>query len=185
MKGAAPVTGRPDRAGGRCDDERVGTSATPHPEHSSAAQAGPERRSAAQARPAAKFRYPAALAVAALVAAIAAVPLAASWPYLAPIPLVPLAIAVWAWRAGTDADTEGVRVRALLGQRQVPWSRISGLVPAGSRRVTAALTDGGHLPLPAVTPADLPRLVAAGGGEVTREPDGRPPAPESPEPLGP
>ena len=132
----------------------------------------------------ATFRYPAAIAIAALVAAIAAVPLAASQPYLAPILLVPLAVAGWAWRAGTDADAAGVRVRALLGQRRVPWSRISGLVPAGRRRVAATLTDGSHLVLPAVTPADLPRLVAASGGELARAPSTRAPAePPAPEPA--
>ena len=38
--------------------------------------------------------------------------------YLTPLLLIPIAFAIWAWRSGTDADRDGVRVRALLGQRQ-------------------------------------------------------------------
>ncbi len=109
-----------------------------------------------------KFRYNAGVAVAGLVATFGAIPVATVRWYLAPILLVPAAVAVWGWRAGTDADESGVTVRALVGQRRLPWSRISGFAPRG-RRVVAVLDGGATVPLIAVTPADLPKLVATSG----------------------
>jgi len=99
---------------------------------------------------------------------IGALPLATYRWYLAPILLVPAAVAVWGWRAGTDADESGLTIRALFGQRRLPWSRIEGFVPAG-RRVTAVLDGGRRVTLTAVTPADLPKLVAASGSELTAQ----------------
>jgi hypothetical protein len=112
-----------------------------------------------------RFRHNVGVAIAGLVAFFGAIPVATVRWYLAPILLVPLAVMIWGWRAGTDADAEGVSVRALLGSRRLPWSRITGLVPDG-RRVVATLDGGGSVRLPAVTPADLPRLVAATGQEL-------------------
>ena len=113
-----------------------------------------------------KFRYNVGIALAGLVALFGAVPVATVHWYLAPILLVPLAVLVWGWRAGTDADRDGLTVRALLGGRRLPWARITGLVPDG-RRVVAVLDAGTFVRLPAVGPADLPRLVAASGQELT------------------
>jgi hypothetical protein len=101
--------------------------------------------------------------VAALIAAIAAIPLASAAWYLLPAVLAPLLVAAWAWRAGTDADPEGLRLRAVLGQRRVPWSSVAELAGDGRGRAVARLADGRVLPLPAVRTADLPRLVAASG----------------------
>jgi hypothetical protein len=112
-----------------------------------------------------KFRHNIGIAIAGLVAFFGAVPVATQRWYLAPILLVPLAVMVWGWRAGTDADAGGVTVRALVGSRALPWSRITGLVPDG-RRVVATLDGGGSVRLPAVTPADLPKLVSATGHEL-------------------
>ena len=105
-----------------------------------------------------KFRHSPAVALAGLIATFGAVPVATWRWYLAPILLVPVAVAIWGWRAGTDADEGGVTVRALLGRRRLPWSRISGFAPRG-RGVVAVLDGGATVPLIAVTPADLPRLV--------------------------
>jgi Bacterial PH domain len=113
-----------------------------------------------------KFRYNVGIAIAGLVAFFGAVPVATVHWYLTPILLVPLAVLVWGWRAGTDADRDGLTVRALLGGRRLPWARITGLVRDG-RRVVAVLDGGTYVRLPAVGPADLPRLVAASGQEVT------------------
>jgi hypothetical protein len=110
-----------------------------------------------------RFRHPSAVAVAAVIATIGAIPLAGAAWYLAPVALVPLTIAWWAWRSGTDADPDGVRVRALLGQRRIAWSEVSELVTTPSGRVSAALENGNVVPLIAVTKADLPRLMAASG----------------------
>ena len=113
-----------------------------------------------------KFRYNVGIAIAGLVAFFGAIPVATVHWALTPILLVPLAVLVWGWRAGTDADRDGVTVRALLAGRRLPWSRITGLVPDG-RRVVAVLDGGTFVRLPAVDPADLPRLVAASGQKIT------------------
>ncbi len=115
-----------------------------------------------------KFRLNPGVAVAGLIAFFGAIPVATVRWYLTPILLVPLAVAVWGWRAGTDADESGLTVRALVGQRRLPWSRISGFAPHG-RRVVAVLDSGAAVRLTAVTPADLPKLVAAGGAEIAAQ----------------
>jgi hypothetical protein len=119
-----------------------------------------------KARPA-RFRHSGALIVAALVAAIGAVPVATAGWYFLPALLVPLLLALWAWRAGTDADPRGLRLRAALGQRRVPWSEVAELATDDRGRAAARLRDGRVLPLPAVRAADLPRLIAASGRELT------------------
>ncbi len=114
-----------------------------------------------------RFRQHAGLAIAGLVAFFGAVPFAVSRWYLSPVLLVPLAVAVWAWRSGTDADAEGVTIRALFGQRRLPWTRIVGFVP-DKRRVTALLDGGTSVQLPAVTPGDLAGLLQAGGQKIRK-----------------
>jgi len=66
-----------------------------------------------------KFRYNAGIAIAGLVAFFGAIPVATVRWYLTPILLVPLAVLIWGWRAGTDADANGLSVRALLGSRRL------------------------------------------------------------------
>src|SRR5215475_9472396 len=116
-----------------------------------------------------KFRHNAALPIGGLVAFLGTTPLAATRWYLAPLLLIPLAITLWGIWAGTDANSAGVTVRALLGRRRWTWEQIDGFVPVG-RRVRARLTSGATIPLPAVAPRDLPRLVAASGQELSPEP---------------
>ncbi|WP_338090411.1 PH domain-containing protein [Planosporangium thailandense] len=123
-----------------------------------------------------KFRYNAAITVAAVVAFFGAMPLATSHIYLSPIALVPILVGVWGWRAGTDVGPEGVRIRALFGSRFIPWSQITALVPADRRRAYAILTTGSQVRLPAVGAADLATLGDA-VVEKTAEPDGTPDGP--------
>jgi len=124
----------------------------------------------------ARFRYNVSIAIAGAIAFLGALPVATSgfvrtgpqpfYAYLLLLLLlIPLGVAVWGWRAGTDADADGLRVRPRFRSHRIAWSEVSALVPRG-RRVVAGLTDGRGVPLPAVTPADLPRLVAASGQEL-------------------
>lgn len=114
-----------------------------------------------------RFRHHQAVTVAAAIAAISAIPLATASAYLLPLILVPLAGAMWAWRSGTDADPGAVTVRALLGQRRIPWSAIAELAADPRGRALARLRAGSVVRLPAVRAADLPRLVAASGQQVS------------------
>lgn len=112
-----------------------------------------------------RFRRSSALTVAALIATIAAVPMLSLTPYLAILLAIPLGVALWSWRSGTDADESGLTVRAALGRRKIPWSDVAGVVTEGGQ-VSAQLTSGRAITLPAVGPADVPRLVAASGKEL-------------------
>jgi hypothetical protein len=110
-----------------------------------------------------RFRHNAAITVAAVLVIIAGLSLVTWAVYLLPLLLIPLAIAIWGWRAGTDVDRTGVTVRAALGTRRIPWSQITELVAQPGGRVTANLSSGTTLTLTAVPASALPRVVAASG----------------------
>jgi len=112
------------------------------------------------------FRQSAAVAVAGLIVAFGALPLlrASGWFFF--VPLAAAVFAVWAWRSGTDATPDGLRVRALLGSREIAWSRVEALVPTPRGKVEAVLTDGGRITLTGVRREDLPKLVAASGKQL-------------------
>jgi hypothetical protein len=124
-----------------------------------------------------KFRHNSALTVAGAVALIGAMPLALSKAWLSPLLLVPLAVAVWGWRAGTDADSDGLRVRALFGAQQVPWRDVSELVPDGHGHLYARLADGALLRLPAVPAHQAAQVAAASGALAVPEAEGPAPSP--------
>ncbi|MEU4782123.1 PH domain-containing protein [Micromonospora sp. NPDC023633] len=109
------------------------------------------------------FRHNQAILAAAIVAFFGALPVAGARWYLLPVLLVPLAVAVWAWRAGTDADARELRLRALVGQRRIGWERVVELAADKRGRAVALLDDGQRVMLPAVRRTDLPRLVSATG----------------------
>ena len=125
-------------------------------------------------KPVLRVRKSGALVVAALIAFVSAVPLAGARWELAPVLLIPLAVLVWAWRAGTDVTPEGLRVRALAGSTFVPWSRVIELAPDPHHGISALLNDGRALRLTGVTPANLPAVLAAGGQAVTSPADDSP-----------
>ncbi|TDB69602.1 MULTISPECIES: PH domain-containing protein [unclassified Micromonospora] len=110
-----------------------------------------------------RFRHHQAILAAAIVAVVGALPLATAAWYLVPVLLVPLAVVVWAWRAGTDADAGELRVRALVGERRIRWDQIVELAADPRGRAVARLDDGQQIALPAVRGTDLPRLVSVTG----------------------
>ena len=117
-------------------------------------------------KPALRVRKSGALLVAALIALVGTIPLASATPQLAPLILIPLAILFWVLRAGTDVSPAGLRVRALFGSTEIPWSRVDQLGPDDRGRVSALLTDGKVIRLTGVTTADLPAVIAAGGQQL-------------------
>jgi hypothetical protein len=143
----------PVRFNRRCDHEQVTPPASEH-------------RRNKRPRPAHRFRHSSAITVAGVLATIAGISVGSWQPYLLVLLVIPLAISVWSWRAGTDVDAEGLTVRAALGRRRLPWSRVVGLEVDARRHVEAVLDSGGRVVLTAVTPADLPRLVEAAGGQL-------------------
>jgi hypothetical protein len=117
-----------------------------------------------------RVRKSGALLVAAMIAVVGTVPLAGLRWVLTPILLIPLAALIWAWRAGTDVDTESLRVRALFGSTSIPWSRVAEFAPDPRGRVAALLTDGTLVPLTGVTTGNLPAVLRAGSQEVNTPP---------------
>jgi hypothetical protein len=114
-----------------------------------------------------RFRHHGAVPLAALLAFVGAIPVAAFAWYLTPLLLVPLAVMVWGWRSGTEAGPDGLVLSALLGRRRLGWDQVVALTCSG-RRVHAHLTSGRAIGLPAVRPADLPRLVTGSGHRLNR-----------------
>jgi hypothetical protein len=130
-----------------------------------------------------RFRPHQAILVAAVIGFIGALPLvfgpdlpaepvanqsgtdAIRW-WLMPILLVPIAVFAWALRSGTDADGEGLKLRAVFGTRRVPWSAVRELAADDRGHAVALLEDGNAVTLPQVKLADLPRLVAASGRRI-------------------
>ncbi|MFC7547539.1 PH domain-containing protein [Plantactinospora sp. GCM10030261] len=110
-----------------------------------------------------RFRHSQVIWVAGVIALFGALPLAGSRWFLAPLLLIPLTVVIWGWRAGTDADRTGLRLRGLVGNRRIPWSEVVELSGDERGRAQARLADGRVAPLPGVRVADLPRLVAASG----------------------
>ncbi|WP_232664283.1 PH domain-containing protein [Pseudonocardia sp. TRM90224] len=116
--------------------------------------------------PRAVFRVSPLVVLVALAFAFCATPFAFGAPYLWLIYLLPLGMIVWTLRVRTVADPEAVTVRSLVSGRRVPWSEISSLRLGNRTRVSAVLTDGAELPLPAVHVRHLPQLSAASGGRL-------------------
>lgn len=130
-----------------------------------------------------RFRPHQAILVAAVILFIGALPLvfgpdlptdpianpsgtdALRW-WLTPILLVPIGIFLWALRSGTNADAEGLTLRAVFSSRRIPWDAVRELTADESGRAVALLDDGHAVPLPQVKGTDLPRLVAASGKPI-------------------
>jgi hypothetical protein len=131
----------------------------------------PDEPIASAPAPRAIFRVSPLVVLAALTFAVCATPVAWAGPYLWLIYLIPIGIIVWTLRVRTVADPETVVVRRLVGGREVPWGDIAKVHLGRARnpasaRVSAVLTDGSELALPAVHVRDLPRLAAVSGGRL-------------------
>jgi hypothetical protein len=122
--------------------------------------------SATPDEPRAVFRISPLVVLVALTFAVCATPVAWAAPYFWLIYLVPLGIIGWTLRVRTTVDPDAVTVRRLVGRRSVPWTEISSLRLRDRARISAVLSDGAELPLPAVHVRDLPQLAAASGGRL-------------------
>jgi hypothetical protein len=127
--------------------------------------------SAPPQQPRAVFRISPLVVLVALAVAVCATPVALAGPYLWLIYLVPVGIIVWTLRVRTVADSDTVTVRRLLGGRRLPWTDITSVhlgraKHPGRARVSAVLSDGSEVALPAVHVRDLPRLAAVSGGRL-------------------
>jgi hypothetical protein len=114
-------------------------------------------------KPLLRVRKTGALLVAGVIAFVGTVPLAGASRALVWVLLIPAAVIVWAWRAGTDVREDELRVKALVGSTGVPWSSIIELAPDERGRVSALLENGNAIKLTGVTRDNLPRVLAVAG----------------------
>jgi hypothetical protein len=121
-------------------------------------------------KPLLRVRKTGALLVAALIAFVGTVPVAGASRGLAWILLIPAAVVVWAWRAGTDVYADELRVKALFGRTRVPWASIQEMAPDQRGQISALLGSGNAIKLTGVTRDNLPRVLAVAGQQVG-EPD--------------
>jgi hypothetical protein len=92
---------------------------------------------------------------------------------------VPLLVAVFIARTATIVSSDGLRVRALFGSRDLPWDIVRGLTVSG-RGVYAVLADG-VVRLPCVRIAHLGPMSRFSAGRLPEIPDVVPkPAPSRP-----
>src|SRR5258705_13340762 len=96
-----------------------------------------------------RFRHNTALTVAAVVVMITLISVLTWAPYLLVLEVVPLAVAIWSWRAGTDVSPGGLTVRALLGRRSIPWRGGNPPLTPDPGRGSAPLHTGRAAPPPA------------------------------------
>ena len=89
-----------------------------------------------------------------------------TWPFTAPLLVLPLLLSALIARWRTVADTRQVTVRTLLGSRSMDWEAIAGLGFTRGSWARAHLRDGETVQLPAVSFATLPLLTEASGGRV-------------------
>jgi hypothetical protein len=98
--------------------------------------------------------------------ALCTVPLAFAAPWTPILLVIPLAVALWVLRAGVDVADEGLTVRSLAGQRQVPWPDVAGIRVAPRGALFVVTTRGTEMHLPVMRARDLPRLAAVSGGRI-------------------
>ena len=105
--------------------------------------------------------------------ALCTIPLAFAAPWTPILLLIPLAVAVWVLRVGVDITADGLTVRALAGQREVPWRDVAGIRVGPRGDLWLVTTHGTELHLPVMRARDLPRLAALSGGRIDVPPAGQ------------
>ena len=98
--------------------------------------------------------------------ALCTIPLAFAAPWTPVLLVIPLAATLWVLRVGVDIADDGLTVRSVAGQRQVPWAEVAGIRVARRGDVWLVTTRGTELHLPVMRARDLPRLAALSGGRI-------------------
>lgn len=122
----------------------------------------------------AHFRLPWVAVAVPILLFLCITPLATAGGWWAAAFAVPVIALLVVLLAGTTVDSERFTARWLTGFRRLSWAEVDGLEFHGSRWAVAVAHDGRHLRLPMVRPLDLPRLVAASGGQLRLDPGNDP-----------
>jgi hypothetical protein len=116
--------------------------------------------------------------------AVCATPVALTVPGMAVLYLLPIGLVFWVLRVRTAVDDTAIVVRGALRTRRVAWSEVTAIRLRTRSRISAVLSGGAELPLPAVHTRDLPLLAKASGGRLPDPSESRP-APSAPSPDAP
>jgi hypothetical protein len=82
--------------------------------------------------------------------------------------IVPVLAAWFIARTATVVNPDGIRVRAMFGSTELPWTRLRGLSVQG--RSVYAVADDGSVRLPCVRVNDLAAVAQASGGRLPELP---------------
>ena len=97
-----------------------------------------------------------------LIAALGALPLGLSSPYLAPLLLLPVAAFVWVLRARVTATREGLEICNGLLVRRMAWAEVDRFDLPARGPVLLHTTKGRSVRLTALARQDLRRLIKMG-----------------------
>jgi hypothetical protein len=97
---------------------------------------------------------------------VCATPVALTVPGMAVLYLIPIGLVAWVLRVRTTVDQDSIVARGALRTRRVAWADVTALHLRTRSRVSAVLSSGSELPLPAVHTRDLPLLAMACGGRL-------------------
>jgi Bacterial PH domain len=104
--------------------------------------------------------------IAVVTLAVCVMPVAVTAPGALVLFGIPIGLLCWIVRVRTTVDADTVAVRGILRTRRVAWTDITALRLRTRSRVSAVLTNGAELPLPAVHVRDLPLLASVSGGRL-------------------
>lgn len=102
-----------------------------------------------------------AILVLAILAPLAAYPLALGW-----LVLLPVGFAWWVARTRTRIDDDGVHLSSWRSRRTVPWDEVKGVMFPKNGFARLVTTDDTSLPMGGVSFHDLPRLSEASRGRI-------------------
>jgi len=112
---------------------------------------------------------------------VCATPVALTVPGMVVLYLFPIGLVAWVVRVRTTVDDNAIVARGALRTRRVAWVDVSALHLRTRSRVSAVLSNGSELPLPAVRTRDLPLIAMASGGRLP-DPSSTPDSDPSPVP---
>jgi hypothetical protein len=119
----------------------------------------------------------------ALVAAVCMTPVAVTVPGMLVLYLLPVGATYLVLRTRTTVTSDALVIRSALRTTRVPWPEVTALRLGTRSRLSAVLSSGAELPLPAVRVRDLPLLALVSGGRLPDPETGRRPEPANREAL--
>jgi hypothetical protein len=112
------------------------------------------------------FRNSPLAVLAAIAFMVCFTPVALTVPGMTVLYLIPIGMVFWVLRVRTTVDADTIAARGTLRTQRVDWADVTALRLRTRSRISAVLTSGTELPLPAVHVRDLPVLAMMSGGRL-------------------